>query len=240
MSGKDTSGSAPDTAMHQDFRENEWVTWLAEADRAFQQARGQLRANWNQLKMTRPKWMRFRFWDQLRKIYRVQRDIWKHGSLTWGSFIQANSLLFEPGDDQHPLAMMYLVDPEQTYRASEMHDIAYRLFYAKENDVEHESWAMHGAWLANEMSRSAAIPVDPALTHGLRLECGAAMAQRNHLPFGYLSGRFFPVIRAPQISDYALILPSHLWPVEFIQRQWDPEREEPEDWDEDEYFDDED
>src|SRR6185503_6162156 len=61
-----------------------------------------------ELRLKRPRWNRSD--GRFEAIFRHQDMLLEHGHVVWGHVIQANALLFEPGPDDSPAAIIYSLD----------------------------------------------------------------------------------------------------------------------------------
>src|SRR5207249_4760436 len=57
-----------------------------------------------------PAWMRPD--DPLRATYAQSRELLRSGHVIWGHVVQANNLLFQPGDADCPAAVLYGAGPD--------------------------------------------------------------------------------------------------------------------------------
>ncbi len=196
-----------------------WAKWLGQMRDNFLPGRRELIASdWTYLRIDRPSWLPLLSRDPLRRVLRDQRKLYRHGSIVWGALVQANLLLFEPGPEDLPAAIAFSTDEDVDASAPALAQVARKLFHAKENEVEDDDWRDIGAKLADEHRRDTQVIVPSKLTWGAPVTMSAVLVARKHLPNRVLSGSVFPLLVAPSISDWVIVLPSRFWPQEFIDR----------------------
>lgn len=78
-----------------------------------------------------PAWLRASPTDKLHRIYEDQWLLRKYGDVVWGHIIQANKMLFEPGDQNCPADVVYSPDKSYDDHLDELARIARSLFDMK-------------------------------------------------------------------------------------------------------------
>jgi hypothetical protein len=163
-----------------------------------------------------PDWMHDYQSDKLWVHFKERNALIKNGQVHWARMVQANSLLFEPGDGDCPGEA--IVSPHPWYDANplDLENIAKSLYSVKETtpaDPEMRAFADH---LTDERTRMLRHPVPRSLTAGRPVTLTSIMFHRKHLPDGYLQNGLFPLVVAPDTTNAAMILPVRYWPQELI------------------------
>ncbi|WP_211280276.1 hypothetical protein [Streptomyces lushanensis] len=166
------------------------------------------------LRIPEPRWMRPNANDPLREILREQDSLLREGRLVWGALVQANTLLFQPGKDDHPAEVVYSPDAADfDNNPVRLLDIARSLYSLKgteQSDPELMAFSEH---LANEMERGMRMPLPHKLTAGATVYNTAVLISRRHLPDGVLHSSVFPLIIHPEKTAMTMMLPSRYWPT---------------------------
>src|SRR5687768_5921828 len=155
-----------------------------------------------------PGWCRL--WrDPLMQFYNSQEQIRQHGQIVWGHLVQANNLLYEPGSDDCPASAIFSLDPWFDDHLDELEAIAHRLLALKETSPNDPLAAPIARYLTAETERQVSLPVPRHRTGGREVYIGDIMVHRKHLPNGYLSVSFFPVVVLP--GHGMMMVPSRFW-----------------------------
>ncbi len=138
------------------------------------------------------------------------------GRVVWARVVQANTLLFRPGQDDHPGEVVY--DPAGRADPDALDAVAERLYALKGTRPRNPSLAFIAAYLTHERTRTRGFPVPPGLgARGLLLS--TLVFHRPHLPGARLGGLRFPVLIADAAPGVAMVLPAPCWP-EAMRASW--------------------
>jgi hypothetical protein len=150
--------------------------------------------------------------DPMRRTFFRHTDIWNGGKVVWGRIVQANNMLFSPGQDDCPADVLYDTSAKLPFTA--LKGPSARLFALRSGataNPEEKAFADH---LNNELTRAAGITVPKSISE-LPLLVSTVLIHRPHLPDGKLSLAFFPVVMNEKHPGAIMVLPSRWWPVGF-------------------------
>ena len=157
----------------------------------------------------KPDWMDYA--EPLLEIILQQKRLISEGRVVWAALVQANSLLFEAGEHDHPAMLVYSEDPYFEARPHELRAIAdkiYQLKSTKPDDPEEQLVAAH---VSNEMDRNMGWQL-PGLLTDKNVRAASFMIFRKHIPNGMLEATTFPLLIHPATAA-VLIVPVAFWPV---------------------------
>ncbi|MEY9873092.1 hypothetical protein ABH931_002573 [Streptacidiphilus sp. MAP12-33] len=158
------------------------------------------------LRIFRPFWMGRN--DLLAQILKAQDVLLAEGRLVWGALVQANSLLFAPGRQDHPAVVIYSPDAAAFDDSPGLLlDLARQLYRLKGTEQEDPELAAFSRMLANELDREVQWEVPRRLTGGATVHCTVIIAARKHLPGRVLRGSTFPLLIAPDRTAMTMMLP---------------------------------
>lgn len=168
-----------------------------------------------------PKWLRAD--DVLGVIGGEQTRLLKSGRVAWGALVEADDLLFSPGQEDGRATLLYSLDPWFDARPEALTQLAGTVLSFKNTRPEDPSMQLVAAFITDEMDRSMGWSLPTELS--ARPVRGAAfIVYRAHLPDGFLRGGVFPVLVHPD-TEAVMILPREFWPAEILeywQRQHAP------------------
>jgi hypothetical protein len=160
------------------------------------------------LKIPRPKWAGQ---DRLNTFFEYQNTLLKQGFITWGATVQANNHLFYSGKKDLPAEVVFCTNPQQTANPDALAVIARNLYRLKNTTPEDPELAKFAAKLTDEYDRHFGIPLPQSLSPEFPAELSTFFVARRHLPNGYLSQSYFPLLVAPDRPRVVMILPSRYW-----------------------------
>ncbi|MDC1141900.1 hypothetical protein OAU50_02310 [Planctomycetota bacterium] len=168
------------------------------------------------LKSKMPRWLKREKSRGIADQYKHYQAIYENGLVVWGHIIQANTLLFEPGKEDHPAAWLYSFDPYYNEQVDELAEIAGSLFSAKGEQTGDPEVQIFADTLADEFESHMRLPIPRSLTddHDVYYTCG--MVIRKHLPIPVLETNLLPLLVAPSVTNSTIILPSNFWDARFI------------------------
>jgi hypothetical protein len=173
-----------------------------------------------ELTPTVPPW--FRAGDPLTEIYDRLDLLLLEGRVVWGALVQANSLLFEAGPNDHPAMTIYAPDESFDDRPQDLKAIASRLFRLKNTTPQDRDERRLAAAITNEMERGMGWMVPRSLTGGCEVLSTGFMVFRRHIPGRRLQSGWFPLLIHDD-TPAVMIVPRDFWPRELAIR-WSAQR----------------
>ena len=172
------------------------------------------------LRIRPPKWCR-KMDDPLMIIYRDQEKLLHEGTVALGVLVQANNLLFEKrAANNAPANVVYMTEWEVDDPVRRLAEVAQKIYLMKGSEPEDAEERKLAGMVSYERGRDFRISVPASLSEGLDITYTTIMVHRKHLPYGYLTGGYFPLL-VHQESRAAMILPARYWPDEIIS-DWAP------------------
>jgi hypothetical protein len=165
-------------------------------------------------------WLQYLPHEPLLEQYRQHAFLFQQGEVNWGTLVQANNLIFEPGE-HNAHAALALFSPEAHFDETpdQLRQIAEALYDLREKRQRLPELKALARQLDDESRRYGRRPLPTSLTGGRTVFLVDVMIHREHLPGGYLDGVIFPLIHHPQTWT-VWIVPSRFWPAGFIDA-WD-------------------
>ena len=160
--------------------------------------------------------------DKLRTLYRQLPQLLDHGELTWGVVFMANTDLWEPGDADHPMGVVYSFDPWYQRRPERLHLIGRRLFdfHGSEEPPPMRPWERSVRdTLHTGYERVWHQELPPSISGGRVVYHAGTVCHRAHLPGGHLSDNVLPLlVQRHGDPRICMPVPSHYWPQELLSR----------------------
>lgn len=171
---------------------------------------------WTYLRIDRPLWLRQSPDDKLNSLFRHANELLREGQIVWGCVIQANTLLMEPGRDDHPGEMVYtLADPSRV-SPSELHEVAARIAKLKGTAPDRADLAEIAHYLTDQSIRVLGLEVPRSISPSFPCRISTVMFFRKHLPNRRLTFPLLPILVNPREPYVALPLPVRYWSPELI------------------------
>jgi hypothetical protein len=172
------------------------------------------------LHISPPKWCR-KMDDPLMLVYRDQGKLLREGMIALGVLVQANAALFKKGAANNaPANVLYMAEWEVDDPVQRLAEVAGKIYSLKDSEPDDAEERKLAGMVSYERGRDFRVSVPPSLAEGLDATYTTIMIHRKHLPYGYLSGGYFPLL-IHQESRAAMILPARYWPDEMIS-DWTP------------------
>jgi hypothetical protein len=162
----------------------------------------------NYLKIDQPNWAKQ---DQMSLFFKHQNRLLKHGFMTWGRIVQANTHLFYPGQKDLPADVVFCTDSQRVIEPEALTGLSKQLFSLKNRTPETPELANFAEVLTNEYDRHFGLALPHSLSPDFPAELSTVMVSRYHLPNGYLSQSYFPLLVAPDHPRVVMVLPSRYW-----------------------------
>jgi hypothetical protein len=128
--------------------------------------------------------------------------------------VQANSLLFEPGDANCPALLVHSPDSYFDSRPQELRLIGRTFFSFKHTEPTDPELKEVARLVSDEMDRSMGFEL-PKVFSIKPLRSATFMVFRKHIPNGVLSGGMFPILTHPT-TQAVMMVPFEFWPIELI------------------------
>lgn len=167
-----------------------------------------------------PKWCR-KSDDALMIIYRDQDKLRREGTIALGVLVQANMSLFEKGGANAPANVLYTTDTEIEHPVHKLAVMADKIFSLKNTKPDDPDEKKFAGMVSYEFGRDFRVSVPDRLSQGLDVTYTTIMIHRKHLPYGYLTNAYFPLLIHTE-SRAAMILPARYWASELIET-WEPQ-----------------
>jgi hypothetical protein len=180
----------------------DWMQWQRRAD-LFSVA---------SMSIPRPPWLSQAEDDGLEELFRRQGLLLKEGKIMWGALIQANSLLFEPGDDDCPAFLVYSPDTYFDSRPQELHLIGRKIFSFKETNPSDPKLKEVARRVTDEAAYTMGFTL-PKVFSDKEIRWVTALVCRRHIPKGILSSGIYPLLTHPS-TQAVMIVPCLHWPAE--------------------------
>jgi hypothetical protein len=137
----------------------------------------------------------------------VRRKLAETGIPVWGVLVQANQMLFQPGDTDLPCLVLFSFEPLGGQIAT-MQRLAHRVFAFKGTQQTDPDLAYIANLTTDERAyryRRRQLPL--SFTGGATIYCADLFVQRSCLASGYLMGRVLPCLAEPGDSGVLELLP---------------------------------
>jgi hypothetical protein len=156
--------------------------------------------------------------------------LWEHGRLVWGAVIRVHPGALEVGKDAPITLMLYSTEIFFDARIDALQEVAYHLRSLPIRALHEETTLPAG--VTPQIERNAPLfhyQVPPALSEGIvpakeasTLFLGSARLHRSRLPLPLLTGLWFPLIIAPELTSSVMVLPQSYWSPALIERWKNP------------------
>lgn len=178
-----------------------WMQWQQRAD-SFSVA---------SMSIPRPPWMSQVKDDGLEELFRRQGLLLKEGKIMWAAVIQANTLLFEPGNDDCPGCFVYSPDTYFDSRPQELRSIGHKIFSFKETNPSDPKLKEVARRVTDEAAYTMGFTL-PKVFSDKEIRWVTTIVCRKHIPDGVLSSGFYPILIHPS-TRAVMIVPCQLWPA---------------------------
>jgi hypothetical protein len=152
--------------------------------------------------------------------------LWEHGRLVWGTVIRVHPGALEVGKDAPITLMLYSTEPFFDARIDALQEVAYHLRALPIRALHEETTLPAG--VTPQIERNAPLfhyQVPTALSEGIvpakeasTLFLGSVRLHRSRLPLPLLTGLWFPLIIAPELTTTTMVLPQTYWAPALVER----------------------
>lgn len=150
------------------------------------------------------------FGTSLSKQVKNARRLVEEGAVVWGAIVQANMLMFEPGSTNLPGNVIYSASKRMDAHPYKYLEWAGELFSLKGKNIKDPQLRKFACDLADERGRGGRLDIPPALTGQVQCYMNDIQFERKHLPDGYLSTAFYPLLIHRELP-YVMVLPVWYW-----------------------------
>jgi len=175
--------------------------------------------SWRERRRYKPRQPSWVHGDLLQRQLDARDSLLQQGEVVWGHLVQANSQLWEPGKQDHPASLVYSPDPAYDDCLPALGELAHELYLLKGTQPADPAAKQLAATLTDEVSRPARDAGPPTYSHEKEAYLTTLLVHRDHLPGGVLRAGFVPLLIAPQLTPWTLILPGEFWSPE-LQAAW--------------------
>ncbi len=173
-----------------------------------------------------------------------QRSIFRDGQVVWGHVIQANNVLWEPSEtagpgneeaDDAPGELVFSLDVTGRVTPPELETIAEELASLRGEDFDDPELQKFADYLEAETVRAFGWNVPKHISPKAPCYISTTIFLRKHLPEGFLSRQFLPVVVSSKPPYFAMPLPERFWSPDL--REWWTEgsvTDDEDEWDDDE------
>lgn len=178
------------------------------------------REEWPELLISMPSWMPG---DDMEVIFKDQRFLYEEGEVVWGTFVQANGLLYSHGALNCPATFIYSRHEDVDRQPALLRDVARLVHELRGREWDDPDEQRYGDMLENERMRAMRWKVPDSRSLGLPVYSTTVMVCRRHLPGGVLIRRTMPMLRHRD-TVATIIVPHWFWPRSF-RESWAEEVE---------------
>lgn len=153
--------------------------------------------------------------DGLRKVYAEQDLLLRYGSLSWAWLVQANSLMFEAGPQDHPGLIVLPASATKPAPVARLAAVAQRVYQLKNTTPADPAERELARLVSDEMRRSLGWCVPASVAGPTALSLTACMLFRSALPGNRLQRSLLPMLAHPQ-TEVVLPVPLRCWPEAYV------------------------
>ncbi|AKJ28050.1 hypothetical protein AAW51_1359 [Caldimonas brevitalea] len=160
----------------------------------------------------RPSWVKET--DGLAECFEQQKLLLTEGHIVWGALVQANALLFEPGEVDCPALLLHSPDSYFDSHPQELQLISRTFVSFKQTEPTDPELKEVARLVTDEMDRSMGFEL-PKVFSSKPVRSATFMVFRKHVPNGVLSAGLFPILTHPS-TQAVMMVPFEFWPIELI------------------------
>ncbi|MCO4780823.1 MAG: DUF695 domain-containing protein [Candidatus Cloacimonetes bacterium] len=149
--------------------------------------------------------------DKLNLLFENYKDVFINGIIVWAKVIQANQLVWEPGDDDVPGEIVYSFDEAINKNPKYLIPVAKKLFALKETKPEDRKLREIADYLTNERTRVFGLLVPSSLSEQHTCRISTTFFVTKHLHESYLKSSLIPVFVSPGKPYLAMPVPCKYW-----------------------------
>lgn len=139
--------------------------------------------------------------------------LYRDGVVVWGFVFIANNVLWRPGTEDAPAAVVYSFDPAFRRDPTPLRGVIEALGLLRTSTrPAPPGLEATQALVQDDTGRSMQAPVSDRLSWGRAVFLAAVMIHRKHLPVPMLTGLPLPLLACPGPGEPCLVVPAHYWP----------------------------
>jgi hypothetical protein len=155
--------------------------------------------------------------DAYMQVFVQQELLLTQGQVIWGALVQANRLLFSPGEGDSAAMVLRSSDAYFDDHPQELRRIGQAFFQLKDTEPADPMLREAARRVSDEHSRSMGEEVVPGLFSRRPLFDNSTLVFRKHLPNGMIAHGLLPILTHPS-TPAILILPFQFWTEELLLR----------------------
>jgi len=167
------------------------------------------------LNIKRPEWCDKS--ENMWAYFKNTNNVLLHGNIVWGRIVQANSLLFEPGNDDCPASVVFCPNPEVVIPLSILENASEKMYSLKNTTPDNKELLKIANTLTSEVDRTFGIKVPEIFCNEYNILEASTFITRKHLPNKILSASVFPLLVSRSSPYYCFPLPSKYWSNNLIE-----------------------
>lgn len=169
------------------------------------------------LRVPRPDWIRHDPSDKLMTLFNNLPSVFIDGTVVWGHIIQANGLLFQAGDQNHPGEVVFSLHDQDRVELDDLQQIAHCLYSLKGTEPDDPELLPIADYLTDERIRVFGLAVPRSISSKYRCRISTTYFVRKHLPRHRLCMPLLPMVVNPREPLVAMPLPKKYWPEELVE-----------------------
>ncbi len=148
--------------------------------------------------------------DELYEVVRQREVLFNRGRIVLSARIMANRSLYSLGSNPSAMVVIWSEDAFFEEAPEELAFLAREVASIK-NTSPGGDQAEVASLLTDEMSRPLNFPLPHSFSLGRPVFLSSLLVWREHLPFGFLTSMFLPLLVLPEETGATMILPGHFW-----------------------------
>lgn len=152
--------------------------------------------------------------QQARSHYQI---LIKRGRVVWGCVAQVNMSMFVDGDMDLPGVTVHSEDSYFDANPQDLADIGRAAFALKGTDPVHPELKPVAQRMTDELDHTVRAPMPASLTDGRHVFMGITIFHRLRLPGRMLKLNLFPMVIAPESTEFNMVLPLPYWSPKLCQ-----------------------
>jgi Fe-S cluster assembly iron-binding protein IscA len=148
--------------------------------------------------------------------YRLLLD---HGSIVWGTIVQANNGLYGPGQSNLPALTLFSTDRAFDAAPARLRELANHVAALKDSIPAEADLRPIAEAVTDETNRTTLERLPPSMAASDLAWVGRTIIFRSQLPSGFLSHWLLPMIVCPDRTPESIVLPLRYWPAS-LSDQW--------------------
>lgn len=172
-------------------------------------------------RVVRPEWLYQSPDDGLETLFLNLTKLKRNGKVVWAHFVQANKLLYSPGDVDCLAEVVYSLGDADSIQPEELGEIAGSLAALKHTKPDDPELASIADYLTSEWMRVYGRTVPGSISPRHSCKMSTIYVVRKHLPKPkpkqWLCAPLIPLIVSPTAPHVAIPLPSRYWPKSLVE-----------------------